>query len=310
MNEMISVIIPIYNVEKELPKCLDSVVGQTYPYLEIILVNDGSTDASAFICEEYASGDSRIILIHKANGGLSAARNAGLMRAAGTYVMYVDSDDYIELTACEHLISGMLKEDVDFVVGSLKELHGDFVSYQRHSNIEPGKIYAAREFVIASIKANEWFAPAVLNLYRRSFLLKNDLLFKQGRYYEDMEMLPRMYLKAGRITYVDFDFYCYVIRKDSITTSLGNPRKARDAMSNYSDWKKSFDGLDDGKLQGYLYGMLIKCYLKSCRTHKVTKWLIPGLKLGFALKYALNGKERLKAVLFGIMPRIYVGMKQ
>ena len=106
---MVSVIIPVYNVEKYLRRCLDSVVGQTYKDLEIILVDDGSTDGSTEICEEYAKKDSRIRFLRKQNGGLSSARNAGLLVATGEYVTFVDSDDYIEDFTYERLILNIEK---------------------------------------------------------------------------------------------------------------------------------------------------------------------------------------------------------
>ena len=309
MNDVISIVVPIYNVEKELPKCIESIIGQTYTYLEIILVNDGSPDNCALICEEYADKDSRIILINKKNGGLSDARNAGLRKATGKYVMYVDSDDYLELTACEQLLYGMKYEDVDFVVGAIKENRNESIVYQKHTCVMPGKKYDAKNFIIASIKANEWYAPVVLNLYRRDFLIANNLYFKVGQYYEDMDMLPRIYLRAKNIVYIDYDFYNYVIRDNSIMKSSISPKKTVDAINNYICWKKYFDQIEDKELQKHLYGIMIKCYLKSCRNHKVTKWKIPGCGIEFALKYSLNKKECIKAVFFNTFPKLYIRMK-
>lgn len=305
MSEIISVIVPIYNVEKELPRCIDSIIRQTYPYLEIILVNDGSVDNSAIICQKYAKEDVRIILINKKNGGLSDARNVGLRKAHGQYIMYVDSDDYLELNACEKLLEGIQNEQVDFVVGAIKEIRNQSISFQRHKNVEPYKIYSAKDFMIASIRKNEWFAPAVLNLYRRDFLIDNELYFRVGQYYEDMEMLPRLYLAARRITYVDCVFYNYVIRDNSITTSSSNLKKVNDIQNNYIQWKKRFDEVKDAELQKSLYGFLLKCCLKSCRDHKIKKWLIPGCDMKFIARYSLNKKEFLKGLMFNFFPQIY-----
>ena len=133
-NELISVIVPIYNVEREIDRCIQSILKQTYHQLEIILVDDGSPDQCPQKCDQYAHDDSRVKVIHKKNGGLSDARNAGLRIATGEYVLYVDSDDYLELDACERLLKS-LSEDVDIVVGECREVEGNEVSYQRHTNL-------------------------------------------------------------------------------------------------------------------------------------------------------------------------------
>jgi glycosyltransferase involved in cell wall biosynthesis len=112
---LISVIIPVYNVEKYLRECVDSVLSQTYKSYEIILVDDGSTDGSGEICDEYIDGHSQVKVIHKANGGLSDARNTGLKNAKGEYVYFLDSDDYIVPDAFQKLINISIKEQSDFV---------------------------------------------------------------------------------------------------------------------------------------------------------------------------------------------------
>ena len=115
-NAKISVIIPVYNREKSLKKCLDSVMGQTYKNLEIILVDDGSKDSSGVICDEYAAGDSRIKVIHQQNAGVAAARNAGLAMATGDYIGWVDSDDWIEPDMYECMLDNAQKYEADIVV--------------------------------------------------------------------------------------------------------------------------------------------------------------------------------------------------
>lgn len=124
LEKLISVIVPVYNVEKYLCRCVDSILNQTYPYLEIILVDDGSTDNSVKICDEYAKKDSRIKVIHKRNGGVSSARNVGLQNVTGEFVTFVDSDDYLESTCLEKMHNGMIKSNVDLVVVRWKNQDG------------------------------------------------------------------------------------------------------------------------------------------------------------------------------------------
>lgn len=304
----ISIIVPVYNVAQYLQRCIDSLIEQTYRNIEIILVNDGSTDSSLEICERNARIDSRIRIINKINGGLSDARNCGLKVATGDYVLFVDSDDYIEVDACEKLLSGMY-DNVDFVVGAYTEISDNCEICKRHTNIQENIIYSAKDFVIHSIETNEWYAPAWLNLYRKDFLIDNQLYYKVGYLFEDHEMLPRLYLAANSVVYVDYPFYNYVIRPASIMTT-GNLDKKR-IMSNlvYDEWMEIFSKVQDFQYQKYLYGILIRYYLRSCCSLDVTGWHIQNMDFAFAFRYALNHKERLKVFLFNCFPKVYLKLE-
>lgn len=304
-KEKISIIVPVYKVEKEINRCVDSLINQTYSNIEIVLVDDESPDRSPDICDDYAKIESRVIVIHKPNGGLSDARNAGLKKATGEYILYVDSDDYLEVDACEKLLAAIQKSNADFVVGVLREVRKDSVLFQLHSNIEPMIEYSSKDFIMKSIEANEWYAPAVLNLYRRKFLLENDLFYKVGYVYEDMEMLPRLFLSANKIIYLDYPFYNYIIRDDSIMTSGINPHKQKCAIENYDAWKKLCDSVEDGELRKTLYGIMIRYYLKTCRTLKITGWNVHSMGFKFSLRYALNLTEKIKVCIFQLFPGIY-----
>lgn len=120
MNPLISVIVPIYNVEKYLVRCVDSIVNQTYKNLEIILVDDGSPDRCPQMCDDYAEKDSRIKVVHKKNGGLSDARNAGMAVATGEYISFIDSDDWIETSMFELLLNNIFQYDCEISCGGIK----------------------------------------------------------------------------------------------------------------------------------------------------------------------------------------------
>lgn len=306
-NKLISIIVPIFKVENELTRCVDSIINQTYRNIEIILVDDGSPDNCPKMCDEFAREDKRIRVIHKENGGLSDARNAGLMEARGEYVLYVDSDDYIELNSCERFMKD-LNDVSDFIVGECKEVHPTYIKYQKHSNLENGKVYDSRSYIIAAIKKNEWYAPAWLNLYKKSFLLQNELFYKKGIYFEDTEMLPRLCLAAKKIQYLKYPFYNYIIRDGSIMGSLNLEKKQKDSLNIYSEWRQMFDNIKDAELQRYLYGALAKYYLKNCRAHKIEGWKIKNFDFEFAWKYSLNAKERLKTLLFSTLPGLYINL--
>jgi glycosyltransferase involved in cell wall biosynthesis len=128
MNDLVSIIVPVYNTAYYLPKCIKSMLNQTYHNIEIILVDDGSTDKSATICDKYAKRDKRIRVIHKKNGGVSSARNTGIENATGRYIMFVDSDDWLPLNAVESLHKAILFNDGDFCTGRVK-----FIAAFHHS---------------------------------------------------------------------------------------------------------------------------------------------------------------------------------
>ena len=123
MSDLISVIVPVYNVEQYLEKCVDSIKNQSYPHLEILLIDDGATDSSGQLCDTLAETDSRIKVFHKANGGLSDARNYGLQHASGAFILFLDSDDYIHPHMIESLYEQMIKEDADVSVCNIMNVY-------------------------------------------------------------------------------------------------------------------------------------------------------------------------------------------
>lgn len=300
----ISIIVPIYNVEKELDRCVASILRQTYQNIEILLVDDGSPDNCPAMCDAYAQTDGRVVVIRKENGGLSSARNAGLRAATGEYVLYVDSDDYIEPDACERL-AGEIAKGADIVSGKFREICGTQQIYRGHSNLVPGEIYPAREFVIRSIQAREWHDPAWLYLYRRDFLLEHQLFYAEGLLHEDMEMLPRLFLADPKVIYTDYAFYNYMIRENSITSASASAKRAESSMAIYREWKQLFDQVEDAGYQRYLYGWLSRKYIASARRLHIRGWKVDGLDYAFARRYSLDRKERIKAALFNYLPAIY-----
>lgn len=302
----VSIIVPVYKVEIELDRCVHSLVNQTYPNIEIILVDDGSPDTCPELCNQYAKEDNRIKVVHKENGGLSDARNAGLKIATGDYILYVDSDDYIDLNSCERLLNAIDEQEVDIVVGNAIMEKPDGEEKMLHTATPAGIIYTAKEFIIKSIKAFQWYAPAWLNMYRREYLLENELYFKKGIYFEDMQMLPRVFLQANRIATIDGTFYHYVVRDNSIMTTDGRDlKKVNDSIEIYRQWLEMFKNIDDKELQKYLYGILVKYYISNCKVRGIEGFVIDGMDFTFCFKNALNNKEKVKTVLFGKMPKTY-----
>ena len=210
-NDKISIIVPIYNVEKYLKRCLDSIINQTYKNMEIILVNDGSKDDSLKICKEYTKKDKRIILIDQENAGLSMARNNGIDKATGDYIGFVDSDDVISLYMYDYLIKSIKESNSDISLCLFKSFNKDIKFSNNYKNISLGKENAIRELLI------DRKIPSHANdkLFKKE--LFNGIRFPKGKKYEDIPVIYKLFLKANNISLVDTELYGYYLRDDSIT---------------------------------------------------------------------------------------------
>ena len=227
MKDLVSIIIPVYNVEKYLKKCVDSILNQTYTNLEVVLVDDGSTDASGQICDMYAGMDLRVRVIHKANGGLSDARNAGMKIATGEYIGFVDSDDWIEPDMYECLYNLAMENSLDVVAGRFCEtIDGVDVNCECTGEF---RIFTGEEMLEINISGHPQYV--VTNsvwdrLYRRDIL--EGMKFPVGRKYEDIVFSTEVFLKAKRCGYLDSKVYHYTIREDSI---MGRGLKCKKGIS-------------------------------------------------------------------------------
>lgn len=216
-NVLISVIVPVYNVEAYLPRCIDSILAQTYRNLEIILVDDGTKDASDKICDAYAEKDNRIRVIHKPNGGLSSARNAGIDIATGEYLAFVDSDDWIEPDTYEHLLSAALRYDVKLVCAGRYDV--DSATGEKKKGLCPpreevvtGTEMARRIFLWENMDSASWD-----KLYHRC--LFREIRFPLGKIVEDVPIMYLIALDAGKVAMCDKPVYNYYHRPGSITTA-------------------------------------------------------------------------------------------
>lgn len=304
-KSQIGIIVPVYNVEKYLKRCIDSLINQSMTNIQIILIDDGSTDSSPKICDDYNEKDIRIRVLHKENGGLSSARNAGLDICNAEYVMFVDSDDYLERDACKILYSCLKgNKKIDLVASSYIEEKENNKVIIRHTNL--GKeILSSKQFIVKSISKNEYYTMAVLYLYKYSFLKENNLRFKEGIFFEDHEFTPRVFLKARFIIYCDFPFYHYMIRENSIMTSVNTQKKIEDSLIVYKELFEIYNNVKDTELRKSLNGILIRYYLRTCRVRKIHGWKIDNFNFEFALKYSLNLKEKMKVIVFNYFPSLY-----
>lgn len=221
---LISVIIPVYNTEIYLRRCINSVLNQSYKHLEIILIDDGSSDGSGKICDEYQMKDNRIKVIHQENAGQAAARNRGLDAANGNYIAFVDSDDYIEADMMEYLLNNLTEYNADIAVCGVKKvnLHGVTAGYF-NENLKDFFVfdtYQAMEQLIDNKIINFSLCD---KLFRRT--LFEQLRFREGIIFEDMELIYQLVDKAKKIVYSAEVKYNYVLSDDSTIRQVFNIKK-------------------------------------------------------------------------------------
>lgn len=236
MKDLVSVIIPVYNVEKYLKDCLDSVIEQTYRYLEIIVIDDGSTDSSSNICDEYAARDSRVNVIHKKNEGLSITRNKGLKVSTGEFIYFLDSDDWLRKEAIYNLLYTIKQSTADFVFFDGRTYNDANQNY----NTRQGDTHLNKYSddiglkVFESLQNNkELRFPVQLYFYKREFLLENRMSFISGIYYEDMVFTFQAFCNASKVAHCHKELYNRRIRKGSIVRTTPNKEYFKSSVTVY-----------------------------------------------------------------------------
>lgn len=220
----VSVIIPVYNGEKYLDNCIKSVADQTYENLEIIIIDDGSTDRTVDICEEWKEKDDRVRVLHKPNGGRGSARNAGLSMATGDYIHFVDADDWIEKDAIESLYKAMIKNNSDIVIGNMTSYNQ---SEKMYNFFIDGNDYYEKNYTPEEWFKNEYvydkmlrqlFVVAWAKLYKRE-LFKNIYYTEKDHLTEDDPTTWKIYLLANKITYINYRITIHRMTDDHATTN-------------------------------------------------------------------------------------------
>lgn len=242
-NDVISIIVPVYNVEKYLKKCVDSLLNQSYPNLEIILVNDGSTDASGIICEDYSNHDNRIVYIYKPNGGLSSARNVGLEVAKGEYVVFIDSDDYVATNMIEKLYIALSVNSADMSICDFQKVD------EQYNNIGDVRILKSEVIEKPNIlkvlcRYDDCYAQYVIacnKLYRRQ--LFDNIRYIENRIHEDEFIIHHILSQCKKIVIVSDKLYFYLQRNNSITHKAYTVKRL-DAVDAMLDRYYFFQGMN------------------------------------------------------------------
>lgn len=227
--ELISVIVPVYNVESYVAKCIESIQNQSYQHLEIILVDDGSTDDSGDICDQYAAYDDRIKVIHQENGGLSAARNTGIEAANGDYIGFVDSDDYIGLTVYEDMLHLLKENNLDIIeFTAFRDKNGTIIE-----GCNDGKLEIFDKDDALRLAMHDCFVAAWSKLYKRSVI--GDVRFPIGRKFEDTATSYLYVANSKRVGHINRCYYYYRLNPNSITQTSFDPKSRWDFVIGYEE---------------------------------------------------------------------------
>lgn len=296
-STVISVIVPVYNVENEIARCIKSIINQSYKNIEIILINDGSTDGSLNICRHYSKLDKRIKIITQENQGLSASRNTGLDLAKGKYIMFVDSDDYVNNSFCERAIKLINKYDSDIAFFDYN-LITNGQSEHASQQINNGKISKEEALLISLTDSHAW------NKIYRAHLFKN-ITYPVGYFYEDTLTTYKLIAEGKSFSYQNFATYNYVIRKGSITASGTNSKLVTDSfiadyyrckyINNY--YPKIKEGFNKSLINSAMH-YLVLGNNDPLLINKAEKILSSG-----DLKIYINFKQKVFINLYKLFPR-------
>lgn len=295
MEELISIIIPVYKVEKYLPRCIESVAAQTYKNIEIILVDDGSPDRCPEICDEYAQKDSRITVIHKENGGLSDARNTGIEAAHGRYLGFVDSDDYIHPDMYQKLYEALLAEKTDAAVCGIERV--DCTDYQI-KRIEDKEVHVYTGLqAVRNILDKDLHVVSVIacgKLYKRS--LFEQVRFPVRKLHEDEFTTYRVFYQCRKVVYLSGRYYYYFQRQNSI---MGTRKYvfSYDGLEAYEQMADFFAGTGDMDLFYLIkYKYLYMLKEAAVRLKKSSDKSATGLAEKLDEKYRIEYKKYISKI--------------
>lgn len=310
---LLSVIVPVYKVEDYLPQAIDSILAQSYQHLEIILVDDGSPDACGQICDEYALRDERIKVIHKENGGLSSARNAGMAIMRGEYVAFVDSDDWLQPDAYATLMDAFAQDDsLDVARAEYYEVYPDKTIEHEPQGLEARTLEGIEALELLR-KGEDFLAVVWSSVYRVSSLRSIELTFQEGLYHEDEYFTTVLYgcLPDFRLRYIPRPIYNYRKERAGAITSKVSLRNLRDLLRGYQAVYQAYDKYAPHHLRyinSYTYRQIE--YLTIAILSSMYSWaeLNAELRPFFerTRKYPLlgNAEDRWLMSIFRLSPRL------
>ena len=281
-EKLVSVIIPAYNIEDYIGRCLDSIISQTYKNLEIIVVDDGSRDHTGEILDNYAKKDRRIKVIHKENGGVSSARNKGIEAAEGDYIGFIDGDDLIESEMYKTLVDLLEEENADIAHCGYQMVFPDRVDY--YHNTGKKKIQTTEEG-LKDLLSGEMIEPGLVNKLYKKELIKNCRLDETVKINEDLLMNYQLFKLSQKSVYYDITPYSYMIRSSSATGANSLIKKREDALRVLNQIK---DDCINNNLLSIIYKRYIYLLMAICRDD---------LKYRSYIEYQKKQRKQLKKEL-------------
>ena len=299
-----SIIVPVYNTSNYIDKCINSILNQTYKNFEIIIVNDGSTDNSVEILEKYKS-NKKIKIINQKNKGLSGARNRGIKEASKDYILFIDSDDYIEETLLETLNKTIKNEDI--IRFQAQEVNENYEIIKKYPEQEFKDLTGKEAFKI--ITTYNYIENAWLYAYKKDYFIKNNFKFIEGVYHEDYGLTPLILIKASNIKSINYIGYNYLIRQGSIMNNNDYNKTIKKASDTLIQYKKIIN-LDNNKYyKSYLSNIVIlklntlknkeyKEYLREIKDNKIIDNILENTLI-----------RKIKKIILKISPKIYFKMR-
>ncbi|MGH2063294.1 glycosyltransferase [Aerococcus urinaeequi] len=310
----LSVIVPVYNVENYIEKCVMSILNQSFKDLEIILVNDGSLDKSGEICEKIKEKYENVEVYHKSNGGLSDARNYGILKSKGEYITFVDSDDYIKPDVYLPLMNLVERTAAEIVIGQLVKYYPNekkFINKQRNEYSNKLKLVTGLEYLNESISEKIYSAVAVKGIYKKELLLENNLFFQKGLLHEDELWTPQILLKAKKVIDSNMNFYVHVDREGSITNNKDNAKNVQDLVNVVYSLEKTYNLILSKKDSKILRDYLVTLYLNALNIGKLLdKDSEYKVDYKFLKRNARTFRNLLKSILMFIDKGLYKKINQ
>lgn len=299
-----SVVVPVYNVEKYLRECVDSILCQSFADFELILVNDGSKDGSGAICDEYAAGDSRVKVIHKENGGQSTARNKGTDAARGEYVVYLDSDDFIADRDFLRELHDNAEDNVDVIVYRYCKYYEDGRKNDCGISLAGIQTDSKAELLKSLVKRDAFFCSCWSKSVRLSLIKDNGIAFDTALSCEDMDWYYSVVEKAEKFKVIDKPYVNYRQRENSVTSTF-KVKSIKDYLYTVSKWNKRFDDLDADE-QRVMLSSLAKLYCNLLISYsRHSKELKAYKKDIFSFKRLLNFDLNPRVKKIGGFARIF-----
>lgn len=309
MNPLISVIVPVYNVERYINRCIESIVEQTYSNLEIILVDDGTPDSSGIMCDEWAKKDDRIVVYHKQNGGLSDARNFGTDKANGELITYIDSDDYILPEYVEHLYNCLVEHNADISCCNFEYVYSEEreIGFNKNEELTGINKTSGKNACHDLLTSKNGFVYVVAwgKLYKKHLLKMYQ--YPVGRYHEDEATTYKYLYSSDTVVLSEKKLYAYFQNQIGITHNDKNKSKRReDAAWAMDERIKFFQSQHDKEMEKAAWNAFVSFYIYYDYDELKR---FPKEAFRFAKKHWSNGdlssKTKLKFILYAISPRLY-----